>query len=562
MQLLLSTCVCFFLTVRRSAQSSSVANIVAKGRSVLSKLEQAFKRPVLILGSSGEIGSVLTRHMISCGEQLRLGVRSVEGKASVPGVELVPFDWNDESTYSRALCGISAVIIIFPLQQGMLQVFEKFLPALKLANVPHVVKMSAAGLRLVPPAFNFEAGDDHKTVDSLLMGSGLNCTIVAPSFFATNAIRFQSYTINDHGAFYGSCGDAATAYVAPQDVAECLAACALHPAVHAGKTYTITGPVALKESDTARLISAHLGKEVNYVDVPMDKFVQSNLDAGLPQWNVDQAVCLENMKEANITANVSSDVEQILGRQAMSFSDALRGRSQVCVIIGFGLGAADAVLDGFLTAGFTVAIIARNLSKLQSAATRDGRKNVYPFAADLCKPEQIRDVMVQINKKFRGIDVVVYNATQASFRDYDNVVPVQELVDAAMVNQASLWAAYYAVLPLFKSAGKGAFLTTGGGLSANGAYSVSFGFQLGAPTKSYMKNFAEAMHATHGQAGIRVINMNVSSLLYGGDNVTIPDPNPAKSAKYRVKLGKLYVDAATGPVPETVDVLVNDDGCD
>jgi len=56
--------------------------------------------------------------------------------------------------------------------------------------------------------------------------------------------------------------------------------------------------------------------------------------------------------------------------------------------------------------------------------------------------------------------------------------------------------------------------------------------------------------------------MNVSSLLYGGDNVTIPDPNPAKSARYRVKLGKLYVEAATGPAPETVDVLVNDDGCD
>jgi len=70
------------------------------------------------------------------------------------------------------------------------------------------------------------------------------------------------------------------------------------------------------------------------------------------------------------------------------------------------------------------------------------------------------------------------------------------------------------------------------------------------------------MHATHSQAGIRVINMNVSSLLYGGDNVTIPDPNPAKSAMYRVKLGKLYVEAATGPIPDNVDVLVNDEGCE
>jgi hypothetical protein len=32
----------------------------------------------------------------------------------------------------------------------------------------------------------------------------------------------------------------------------------------------------------------------------------------------------------------------------------------------------------------------------------------------------------------------------------------------------------------------------------------------------------------------------VSSLLYGGDNVTVPDPNPEKSSKFRVKLGQAY----------------------
>lgn len=87
------------------------------------------------------------------------------------------------------------------------------------------------------------------------------------------------------------------------------------------------------------------------------------------------------------------------------------------------------------------------------------------------------------------------------------------------------------VLPAFKAAGKGAFLTTGGGLAANGAWACGFGesratacvlrtvksndeslrarvrlrvccdafagFQLGAPSKAYFRNFAEAMHATH-----------------------------------------------------------------
>ncbi len=45
------------------------------------------------------------------------------------------------------------------------------------------------------------------------------------------------------------------------------------------------------------------------------------------------------------------------------------------------------------------------------------------------------------------------------------------------------------------------------GLEANGAWSVGFGFQAGAPTKAYFRNFCEAMHATHSGLGIRVINM-------------------------------------------------------
>ena len=532
---------------------------------------------VLILGSTGEVGSVLTKYMVAKKIPVRLGVRSVGGKSAGPGVEYVRFDWSDTTSHGNCLAGVSAVVIIYPLQKGMVQDWQKFLPALKAANVPHVVKMSAAGIREVPASFNFEAGEENKTVDDQLLASGLSCSIVAPTFFATNALRFQSYTMNDHGAFYGSCGDAPTAYVAIQDIAEALAACATHPALHRGKTYTVTGPVALKESECAKLISQHLGKQINYVDIPEDNFVQANLGAGVPQWNVAQTVCLEKMKRAGITAKVSSDTEKLIGRPATSFIDAIKhqslsspeqdkhgpkkGKLEVCVLIGYGLGAADAVLDGFLAAGFTVAIAARTMSKLQAAATQGGRQNVHPFAVDLSKPEQVQAMFLQVQKQFGGIDVVVYNATTASFSSYD-AVPVQACIDAAMVNQASLWAAYYAVLPFFKAAGKGAFLTTGGGLSGNGAYAVPFGFQLGAPTKSYMKNFAEAMHATHSQAGIRVINMNVSSLLYGGDNVTIPDPNSAKSAKYRVKLGKMYVEAATGPIPENVDVLVNDEGCD
>ncbi len=65
--------------------------------------------------------------------------------------------------------------------------------------------MSAIGVPApgAPNPLNFEAGADHGIVDAQLKDSGLSDTIVGPTLFSTNAVRFQSYTLNDHGAFYG-----------------------------------------------------------------------------------------------------------------------------------------------------------------------------------------------------------------------------------------------------------------------------------------------------------------------------------------------------------------------
>ncbi len=103
-----------------------------------------------------------------------------------------------------------------------------------------------------------------------------------------------------------------------------------------------------------------------------------------------------------------------------------------------------------------------------------------------CAAYQLLDRQFQVQKDVGAIDVVVcvavpdpccvlrcyvhsngdisclcltcvfsYNATTASFPSYDDV-PLQSIIDAAMVNQASLWAAYYAVSPSF-----GTFLDVG-----------------------------------------------------------------------------------------------------
>ena len=79
------------------------------------------------------------------------------------------------------------------------------------------------------------------------------------------------------------------------------------------------------------------------------------------------------------------------------------------------------------------------------------------------------------------IDVVVYNATTPRL---DPSASLAELQAAVNINITSVHVAFYTMLPLWKAAGKGTFLLTGGGLANNGAWSVGMGMQFGSPTKA------------------------------------------------------------------------------
>ena len=51
---------------------------------------------------------------------------------------------------------------------------------------------------------------------------------------------------------------------------------------HQGKTYSLTGPASISFHDVAAALSKALGKEVNYVNVPLEAARQAMISMGLP----------------------------------------------------------------------------------------------------------------------------------------------------------------------------------------------------------------------------------------------------------------------------------------
>ena len=95
-------------------------------------------------------------------------------------IALVPFDFENEKTFSEALEGVEKVFLLPPLLPNQLEVVNAFVDAAKRAGVRHIVKLSAIGIddEAQPTAIKGQyANEQH------IRESGLEVHVFAAEFF-------------------------------------------------------------------------------------------------------------------------------------------------------------------------------------------------------------------------------------------------------------------------------------------------------------------------------------------------------------------------------------------
>ena len=141
----------------------------------------------------------------------------------------------------------------------------------------------------------------------------------------------HAQTVREQNEFYGSQAEGKVSQIDIRDVAA-VAVRVLIEDRHAGKTYTLTGPEALSNSRIAEILSAALGRQIKYVNLPPGQMKQALRDAGTPEWNTNGILDLETLYREGGASTVTGDVELVVGRQpttyeqfARDYSSSLRG---------------------------------------------------------------------------------------------------------------------------------------------------------------------------------------------------------------------------------------------
>ncbi|MFL1430108.1 MULTISPECIES: NAD(P)H-binding protein [unclassified Nocardiopsis] len=268
--------------------------------------------PILVIGGTGTTGRRVARLLTEQGRAVRVASRNSPHR----------FDWSDPTTWDTALDGVRTAYVVpndaDPRTPGLID-------AARAHGLERLVLLSARG-NDDPDYYadrpNLDNG--HMQGEKALADSGLEWTVVRPTWFTQNFTEGLFAPLVEAGDLRLPVRDAACPYVDTDDIAE-VAVAALTGDGHQGRTYELSGPRPLTLGEVAEAFTS-AGTPVTHTPVTEEEFVAERVAAGVPEevaliW-ADVLGPLARGRESHL----STGVEEVLGRPPRSLARTLSRR--------------------------------------------------------------------------------------------------------------------------------------------------------------------------------------------------------------------------------------------
>jgi uncharacterized protein YbjT (DUF2867 family) len=266
--------------------------------------EKTTDKVTLVTGGTGKTGRRIIERLRAQGVPVRVGSRAAQPA----------FDWHNEAGWDACLDNVDALYISYApdlAMPGASDAVQALMDKAVNMGVSKVVILSGRG------------EEEAQACEQIVMGSGLEWTVVRASWFFQNFSEGAFIDMVLSGQITVPAGMTKEPFVDVDDIAE-VATMALSQPGHHGEVYEVTGPRLLSFADIASELSRATGREIHYVDVPHDAFVQGVRDSGAPDdvvWMLDYlfATVLDGRN-----ATLTDGVQRALGRPPRDFAEYAR----------------------------------------------------------------------------------------------------------------------------------------------------------------------------------------------------------------------------------------------
>jgi uncharacterized protein YbjT (DUF2867 family) len=245
----------------------------------------------------------------------------VDAKAAdLPGTPQHVVASFDDPPPAEILRGFDQVFLLSPAIEEQAELETVFIDALVAAgHGPHVVKIAADGF--ADPGCDVRFMLSHRQVAAHLDATGLPVTYLASALYMEDLLATAD-TVREAGEVSVPAGHGRVGFVAASDVAA-VAARVLTSPDHAGATYVVTGPEALRFKDVAARVSAVFAREVDYTDQAPERARELMLAGGVSPWRADGNLELFDWIRQGGADNVTATVREVTGADPQPVQDWL-----------------------------------------------------------------------------------------------------------------------------------------------------------------------------------------------------------------------------------------------
>jgi NAD(P)H dehydrogenase (quinone) len=275
---------------------------------------------ILVTGATGRVGYHVLEALADARADVTAMVRVDAKAADLPGTPQHVVASFDDPPPAEVLRGFDRVFLLSPAIEEQAELETVFIDALVAAgHGPHVVKIAADGF--ADPGCDVRFMLSHRQVAAHLDATGLPATYLAPALYMEDLLAAAD-TISGSGEVSVPAGHGRVGFVAASDVAA-VAAQVLTSPDHAGATYVVTGPEALRFKDVAARISAVFAREVDYTDQSPERARELMLAGGVSPWRADGNLELFDWIRQGGADNVTATVREVTGADPQLVQDWL-----------------------------------------------------------------------------------------------------------------------------------------------------------------------------------------------------------------------------------------------
>ena len=287
------------------------------------KMKKMADGPFIVTGASGQLGRRVIELLVEAKAGPLIATTRTPEKLSgfaARGVDVREADFDDPASLARAFSGGKRLLIVSTDALDRGKRFAANQQAIKAAaesGIEHIVYTSFVDHG---PQSPISFADDHGETEALLASSGVSHSVLRNNMYTEQLLGSAPQAIAT-GTLVSAAGQGSAGYVTREDCARAAAAALMQE--RETRTFEISGPALVSQSDVAKILSEISGRQVQYVPISIEELVAAMVKNGLPETIARIYASFDEAVSKGRLAVASTAVEELTGKAPMSVREFL-----------------------------------------------------------------------------------------------------------------------------------------------------------------------------------------------------------------------------------------------